>query len=251
MEASLTRLLAPVPRINVMERVAAAQKQGRPYTIVFVGVNGVGKSTNLAKVSHWLLKQRKRVCIAGCDTFRAGAVEQLRTHAMYLSKLHPTEEGSAARVTLYERGYGKTAAKIAYEAIKWATTEQFDVVLVDTAGRMQDNRPLMEALAKLVDLNKPDLILFVGEALVGNEAVDQLEKFNQAMTGLSKCASPHLIDGILLTKYDTIDDKVGAAISMTQVKGQQIVFVGTGQTYEDLEQLSIKSVVRTLLSPGS
>merc|ERR1719189_2702302 len=101
-----------------------------------------------------------------------------------------------------------------------------DVVLVDTAGRMQDNEPLMRALSKLISVNAPDLVLFVGEALVGNEAIDQLVKFNAALADHSKQENPHTIDGIVLTKFDTIDDKVGSAISMTYISGQPIVFVG-------------------------
>ncbi|KAK7883223.1 hypothetical protein WMY93_029397 [Mugilogobius chulae] len=133
------------------------------------------------------------------------------------------------------------------EAIAYARNQAFDVVLVDTAGRMQDNAPLMTALAKLIAVNMPDLVLFVGEALVGNEAVDQLVKFNQALADHSMSDKPRLIDGIVLTKFDTIDDKVGAAISMTYITGQPIVFVGTGQTYNDLRSLNARAVVSALM----
>jgi signal recognition particle receptor subunit alpha len=112
---------------------------------------------------------------------------------------------------------------------------------------MQDNEPLMRALAKLVTLNNPDRIFFVGEALVGNEAVDQLTKFNAALKDFSGVASPRQIDGIVLTKFDTIDDKVGAALSMTYTTGQPILFVGTGQTYTDLRKMNVQSVVEALL----
>lgn len=142
---------------------------------------------------------------------------------------------------------GKDAAGIAMEAIRFAKDSGIDVVLVDTAGRMQDNEPLMRALTKLIKVNEPDLVLFVGEALVGNEAVDQLVKFNQALADYSSNDNPHIIDGIVLTKFDTIDDKVGAAISMTYITGQPIVFVGTGQTYTDLKALNAKAVVHALM----
>lgn len=128
-----------------------------------------------------------------------------------------------------------------------ARNQGFDVVLVDTAGRMQDNAPLMTALAKLITVNTPDLVLFVGEALVGNEAVDQLVKFNRALADHSMAQTPRLIDGIVLTKFDTIDDKVGAAISMTYITSKPIVFVGTGQTYCDLRSLNAKAVVAALM----
>ncbi|KAI8431997.1 hypothetical protein MSG28_004526 [Choristoneura fumiferana] len=150
-------------------------------------------------------------------------------------------------VQLYEKGYGKDAAGIAMEAIRYASDSKIDVVLIDTAGRMQDNEPLMRALAKLIKVNEPDTVLFVGEALVGNEAVDQLVKFNQALADHSSTSNPHTIDGIVLTKFDTIDDKVGAAISMTYITGQPIVFVGTGQTYTDLKALNANAVVHALM----
>ncbi|CAN7981218.1 unnamed protein product, partial [Ixodes pacificus] len=102
-------------------------------------------------------------------------------------------------------------------------------------------------LLQLITVNSPDLVLFVGEALVGNEAVDQLVKFNQALADHSSQENPHLIDGIVLTKFDTIDDKVGAAISMTYITGQPIVFVGTGQTYIDLKTINAKAVVHALM----
>lgn len=148
---------------------------------------------------------------------------------------------------LYYLSTGKDAAGIAMEAIKYAADSKIDVVLIDTAGRMQDNEPLMRALAKLIKVNEPDLVLFVGEALVGNEAVDQLVKFNQALADHSSSSNPHVIDGIVLTKFDTIDDKVGAAISMTYITGQPIVFVGTGQTYTDLKALNANAVVHALM----
>jgi len=150
-------------------------------------------------------------------------------------------------VQLYEKGYGKDPAGIANDAIGFARDNQVDVVLIDTAGRMQDNEPLMRALGKLIKVNEPDLVLFVGEALVGNEAVDQLVKFNQALADHSHSENPHTIDGIVLTKFDTIDDKVGAAISMTYVTGQPIVFVGSGQTYTDLRNLNARAVVTLLM----
>ncbi|XP_078381300.1 signal recognition particle receptor subunit alpha-like [Oculina patagonica] len=247
LEESLVQILSPRRRVDILRDAMDAKKRGKPYSITFCGVNGVGKSTNLAKICFWLLDNGFRVMIAACDTFRAGAVEQLRTHVRHLNALHPPASGGPPSVLLYEKGYGKDAASIAMDAINFAREQRIDVVLVDTAGRMQDNEPLMRALSKLIKLNSPDLVLFVGEALVGNEAVDQLKKFNQALADYSMAENPRLIDGILLTKFDTIDDKVGAAISMTYTTGQPIVFVGTGQTYSDLKSLNVKAVVNALL----
>ncbi|XP_044747878.1 signal recognition particle receptor subunit alpha homolog isoform X2 [Coccinella septempunctata] len=245
---SLVQILSPKRRVDILRDCLEAQRQRRPFVMTFCGVNGVGKSTNLAKICFWLIENNLRVLIAACDTFRAGAVEQLRTHMKHLNALHPPERHNGrTMVQLYEKGYGKDAAGIAMEAIKFARDSSFDVVLVDTAGRMQDNEPLMRSLTKLIKVNEPDLVLFVGEALVGNEAVDQLVKFNQALADYSSNSNPHIIDGIVLTKFDTIDDKVGAAISMTYITGQPIVFVGTGQTYTDLKALNVKAVVHSLM----
>ncbi|KAB0407634.1 hypothetical protein E2I00_011618, partial [Balaenoptera physalus] len=248
LQESLVQILQPQRRVDMLRDIMDAQRHQRPYVVTFCGVNGVGKSTNLAKISFWLLENGFSVLIAACDTFRAGAVEQLRTHTRRLHALHPPENhGGRAMVQLFEKGYGKDAAGIAMEAIAFARNQGFDVVLVDTAGRMQDNAPLMTALAKLITVNTPDLVLFVGEALVGNEAVDQLVKFNRALADHSMAQTPRLIDGIVLTKFDTIDDKVGAAISMTYITSKPIVFVGTGQTYCDLRSLNAKAVVAALM----
>lgn len=248
LQESLVQILQPKRRVDILRDVLEARAQRKPFVITFCGVNGVGKSTNLAKISYWLIENGFSVLIAACDTFRAGAVEQLRTHQRRLNSLHPPERhGGRPAVQLFEKGYGKDAAGIAMEAIAFARNQVFDVVLVDTAGRMQDNAPLMTALAKLIAVNTPDLVLFVGEALVGNEAVDQLVKFNQALADHSMSDKPRLIDGIVLTKFDTIDDKVGAAISMTYITGQPIVFVGTGQTYNDLRSLNARAVVSALM----
>jgi len=246
---SLIQLLTPKRRIDIIRDVLEAKSNKRPYVITFCGVNGVGKSTNLAKICFWLVENKCSVLVAACDTFRAGAVEQLRTHVKRLNSLYPAHKQADKKelVELYEKGYGKDAAGIAMEAINYARSARLDVVLVDTAGRMQDNEPLMRSLSKLISVNAPDLVLFVGEALVGNEAVDQLVKFNAALADHSQQQNPHLIDGIVLTKFDTIDDKVGSAISMTYITGQPIVFVGTGQTYTDLKALNTKAVVQALM----
>eukprot|EP00054_Salpingoeca_dolichothecata_P009120 m.51626 g.51626 ORF g.51626 m.51626 type:complete len:634 (-) comp18176_c0_seq1:145-2046(-) len=246
LEGSLTSVLSAKHKVNILRDVKTCKAKGRPFTMVFCGVNGVGKSTNLAKICFWLMSNGLKVCVAACDTFRAGAVEQLRTHCKKLTVLHEKQQ-SNGQVLLYEKGYGKDDAGIAADAISFARDQSFDVVLIDTAGRMQDNEPLMRSLAKLVRVNQPDLVLFVGEALVGNEAVDQLSKFNKALADFSDSVNPRLIDGIVLTKFDTIDDKVGAAISMTYTTGQPIVFIGTGQNYPDLKRLNVKSVVQSLL----
>jgi len=237
LEDALTRLLTPKQSTELLADVEAVTSlEKRPFVVVFCGVNGVGKSTSLAKTCYYLQKHGKKVLVAACDTFRAGAVEQLKTHAACLD------------VALYHQGYGKDAAGVAKEAIRLGAEQNVDVVLVDTAGRMQHNEPLMRALAKLVSVNQPDRIFFVGEALVGNDAVDQLQTFNSALSDYQNTPNPRQIDGIVLTKFDTIDDKVGAAVSMVYTTGQPIVFVGVGQTYMDLRKVSTSALVKSLLA---
>jgi signal recognition particle receptor subunit alpha len=240
MEDALSRVLQPMQGtqdlVDTIKEYRHRNVNGRPFVIVFTGVNGVGKSTTLAKIGFLLQKHGMRLLIAAGDTFRAGAIEQLRIHARCLN------------APLFEQGYGKDPATVAASAIAQATAQNDDVVLVDTAGRMQDNEPLMKALAKLVERTEPDRVLFVGEALVGNEAIDQLVKFNRALVTFQQSSSkPRLIDGIVLTKFDTVDEKVGAAITMIYSTSIPIVYVGTGQTYHDLEPVNIPNLVKALL----
>jgi len=238
MQEAMTRILTPKRTIDIL-RDLTNNNRGRPYVITFVGINGVGKSTSLAKVVSWLKQNGQKVLIAACDTFRAAAIEQLLYHARNLE------------VEVFQQGYGKTGGRdpssVCAAAIQKATKEKYDVVVVDTAGRMQGNTGLMKELAKLVGVNEPDLVLFVGEALVGNDSVDQLVKFNQALQDLSTTKQARGIDGIILTKFDCVDEKVGAAVSMTYTTGQPVVFVGVGQKYPDLKTLDVKRIVSVLL----
>ena len=161
LEQSIATLMTPRRNIDILKEALAAKKQGRVYSISFIGVNGVGKSTSLAKTAYYLkTKGNLKVMLAGCDNFRSGAIEQLATHAACLD------------VPLYEKGYKDEPANIAKEALIDAKNKHFDVVLIDTAGRMQGNERLMRQLAKLVHINSPDIVLFVGEALVGNDSID-------------------------------------------------------------------------------
>ena len=226
---SIQKLLTPKKNIDILKEAISAKKQGKVYSIVFIGVNGVGKSTSLAKTAYYLKsKGNLNVLIAGCDNFRSGAVEQLQTHA------------SCLEVPLYHKGYKDDPAIIAKEAIAEAKSKHHDVVLIDTAGRMQGNEALMRALAKLVHINKPDTVLFVGEALVGNDSIDQLTKFNQSLIDFAvQDTNPRVIDAIIMTKFDTVDDKVGTALNMIYSTGKPIIFVGVGQKYPHLKKLNV------------
>ena len=237
LKTAIQRVLTPKVNIDILKEAQSAKARGVPYTIVFIGVNGVGKSTSLSKVAYYLkTKGGLNVMIAACDNFRAGAVEQLQVH------------GKCLDIPVFQKGYGDDAAQICKEAVHEAKAKKFDVVLIDTAGRMQDNEPLMKALAKLINVNNPSVILFVGEALVGNDAIDQLTKFNQSLVDFGMSQNPRTIDGIILTKFDTVDEKVGAALSMVYTTGKPIVFVGVGQKYPHLKKLNVNTVVHILMS---
>lgn len=200
----------------------------QPYVISVMGINGIGKTTTIAKLAYFFKQNGCKPLLVAADTFRSGAVEQLQVHAACLE------------IPLYSQGYAKDPSAVAKAAIQKATDDEHDVVLIDTAGRMQNNVPLMKALTKLVDENKPDLRLLVCEALVGNDGLDQYQMFKQASRG---------IDGLILTKMDTVADKVGAALTLAHQTGAPIVFCGTGQKYHHLSSLSVSTTVRSLLAP--
>jgi signal recognition particle receptor subunit alpha len=235
---AIERILTPRRAVDLLAEVRAKKAAGGgPYVIAVVGVNGVGKSTSLSKVAYHLKDNRHSVLIAACDSFRAGAVEQLRRHC------------DALDIPLFSQGYAKDPVAIAAAAIRAAAEAAADVVLIDTAGRMQNNEGLMKQLAKLVSVNDPDLVLFVGEALVGNDGVDQLTEFNSRLTEYAANRdNPRRIDGIIMTKFDCVDDKVGAALSMVYKTGIPVLFLGTGQRYGDLRKLNVGAVVKALLA---
>ena len=231
---NLVQILSPLRQVDVLREIQESRFKKQVYIILFVGVNGVGKSTSLSKVAYWIQKNELSPMVAACDTFRAGAVEQLRTHCQRLG------------IPLYERGYEKDPAVVAYEAVKHANRLKMDVLLIDTAGRMQDNEPLMRALSKLINLNKPNLTLFVGEALVGNEASEQLKTFNQRLLDLIDERKHTAVDGIILSKFDTVGDKIGTAISMVYSNNIPIIFLGCGQTYTDLRRFDVETFAKVL-----
>ncbi|ELP84230.1 signal recognition particle receptor alpha subunit, putative [Entamoeba invadens IP1] len=231
----LTRIMTPSNVIDVAKEIEEKKSKGEVFTMVFIGVNGVGKSTSLSKMACWLTSLNYKVMIAACDTFRAGAVDQLAVHAQRLG------------IPLYEKGYDTDPSAIARNALKRAKEDGYDVLLVDTAGRMQGNDALMKAIAKLVHSAQTDLVLFVAEALVGNDAVNQLTTFNRYVIDYAPVKTTKGVSGIILTKFDTIDDKVGAAISLTYCTGIPILFVGTGQHYTDLKLLNVQDLIDSLL----
>ncbi|OWB55940.1 hypothetical protein B5S28_g1829 [[Candida] boidinii] len=241
LEKQLIKLLTPNTSIDLLNEIQSKKSSGNlPYVISVVGVNGVGKSTNLSKLAFWLLQNNYRVLITACDTFRSGAVEQLRTHVNNLQKL--TEDKNM--VELFEGGYGGSdlVSKIATGAIKYAKEKKFDIVLLDTAGRRHNDSHLMQPLASFAKAANPDKLIMVGEALVGTDSVMQAQNFNKAFG-----AGRHL-DFFIISKCDTVGDLIGSMVNMVYATGIPILFVGTGQTYTDLRTLSVEWAVRMLMS---
>jgi len=201
--------LFDVDKINLVEKA----KEKKPFIICFVGINGSGKTTTIAKICKLLQKNKLKCIIAAADTFRAASIEQLQLHADKLG------------VRMIKHDYGSDSAAVAYDAIKYAQAKKQDVVLIDTAGRLHSNVNLMDEVKKLVRVAKPDLTLFVGESITGNDCVEQAQRFNEIVG----------IDGIILTKSD-VDEKGGAAISISYVTKKPILYLGTGQEYDDLKE---------------
>jgi signal recognition particle receptor subunit alpha len=167
MESSLRKILTPTSSLDLLREIDAVTsasplslQKKRPYVISIVGVNGVGKSTNLSKICFFLLQNKYKVLVVACDTFRSGAVEQLAVHVRNLKELSAREGGE---VELYQKGYGKDAANVAKDAVTFGAQEGFDVVLIDTAGRRHNDQRLMSSLEKFAKFAQPDKILMVGE----------------------------------------------------------------------------------------
>ncbi len=195
----------------------------KPLIICFVGINGSGKTTTIAKLASMLKKNNKKIVVAASDTFRAAAIQQIEEHTDKLG------------IKLIKHDYGADAAAVAYDAIKHAQSHDIDIVLIDTAGRLHSNKNLMEEIKKLKRVTKPDLTIFVGESITGNDCIEQAKTFNQEIG----------IDGIILSKAD-IDEKGGAAISVSFVTEKPIMFIGTGQEYKDLKEFNSELIVESL-----
>ncbi|KUI57617.1 hypothetical protein VP1G_04919 [Cytospora mali] len=245
MEASLTKMLTPTSSLDLLREIdsitappATSMRKARPYVISIVGVNGVGKSTNLSKICFFLLQNKYKVLIAAGDTFRSGAVEQLAVHVRNLKELTVREGGE---VELYQKGYGKDAATVARDAVQFADQQGYDVVLIDTAGRRHNDQRLMSSLEKFAKFAQPDKILMVGEALVGTDSVAQARNFNAAF------GSVRTLDGFIISKCDTVGDMVGTLVSLVHATNVPVLFVGVGQHYSDLRNFSVKWAVEKLL----
>lgn len=206
---------------DLVERIKKSKK--KPYVIVFIGVNGSGKTTTLAKIANKFQEEGLSVVMAASDTFRAAAIDQLAEHAHRLG------------IKLISQGYGADPAAVAYDAIAHAKAKALDVVMIDTAGRLHSNTNLMAELEKVVRVAKPDLKIFIGEATTGNDCVEQAKEFDKRVG----------IDAIILSKAD-VDEKGGAALSVSYVTGKPILYLGVGQAYGDLKRFDREEILRNL-----
>lgn len=213
------RSLLSVSEYDLVERARAK----KPYVICFVGINGSGKTTTIAKIAKMLKDNGLEPVIAASDTFRAAAIDQLTEHSERLG------------VKLIKHDYGSDAAAVAFDAVSHARSKGKDVVLIDTAGRMHSNSNLMDELKKIIRVAKPDMTIFVGESITGNDCVEQATIFNNEIG----------LDGLILTKAD-IDEKGGAPLSISYVTKKPILFVGTGQGYSDLVKFEPALVTESL-----
>lgn len=205
---------------NIIKEIK--EKDG-PYVMIFCGINGVGKTTQIAKFANMLKKEGLTCTMAAGDTFRAAAVEQLKTH------------GENLDVKVISHDYGSDPAAVGFDAIKYAEKNNIDVVLIDTAGRIHTATNLLREMEKIKRVCNPDRTIFVGESITGNDAVDQVKAFNETIG----------IDGIFLSKAD-IDEKGGTALSVGYITNKPIIYLGTGQNYEDIEPFDKKKFLEKL-----
>ena len=211
-------------KIDLLEKIEEKRKNNEPFALLFVGINGTGKTTTIAKVAQFLRDKGYSVVLAGSDTYRPGSIEQLEEHAKRLS------------MRIIKHNYGADPAAVAYDAISHAKAHGINVVLIDTAGRMQTNQNLMNELAKVKRVVVPDLTVLTVDSLIGNDAVMQAEEFHTCIG----------IDATILTKVDA-DVKGGSALSVTYVTQKPILFIGVGQTYKDLELFNPEKFVNMIL----
>ncbi len=207
----VTEILTPEKEIDLINEINAKNNKGLPYIILFLGVNGTGKTTTIAKLAHYLKKNDIISVAAAADTFRAAAIEQLQYHM------------DKVGIRMIKHEYKSDPASVAFDAIQHAKAKNVQVVLIDTAGRQVSNKNLMIEMQKIVKVAQPDLIVFVGDSLAGNDALNQAKEFNNKIG----------IDVNILTKLDA-DAKGGAALSISHETKKPIIFIGMGQGYDDL-----------------
>jgi fused signal recognition particle receptor len=199
------------------------EKESKPFVILFCGINGTGKTTTIAKISHMLKKEKFTSILAAADTFRAASIEQIKKH------------GEKLGIKVVSHEYGSDPASVGFDAIKYAEKNRIDCVLIDSAGRMHTAKNLLKEMEKIKRVCKPDLTIFVGESITGNDATEQVKAFNETIR----------IDAIILSKAD-VDEKGGTALSVGYTTGKPIIYLGTGQEYKDLEKFDKKKFIKSL-----
>ena len=219
----ISSLFDSVGDIDIFEKIDEKKKKEQPFLIVFVGINGTGKTTSLAKFASLLQEKKYSVVVAAADTFRAGAIEQLREHTNRLN------------LKLVAQNYESDPAAVARDAVLYAKSHKTDCVLIDTAGRMQTSKNLMEQIAKITKVVNPDMTIFVGDSLAGNDTVNQAREFHNHVK----------FDGSILTKSDA-DAKGGAALSIAKVTSTPVLYLGTGQEYSDLKSFDKNIFLETV-----
>ncbi len=210
---------------SMTEMLEEKKAQGEPLVVMFVGINGTGKTTTIGKLANYYLKKGYSPVIAASDTFRAGAIEQVTHHA----------DNVGVKIIKHQKG--SDPAAVAFDAVEHAKAQNKELVLIDTAGRMQTNTNLMDEMKKIKRVSKPDLVIFVGDAITGNDATEQARKFNEAID----------IDGVILTKADA-DSKGGASLSIGYVIQKPIMFLGVGQGYDDIMEYDSEWMLNQLFS---
>ena len=220
---SISSLFDATGTVDIVQNIRAKKDSIEPYIILFVGINGTGKTTTLAKVANMLQKSKLSVVVAAADTFRAGAIEQLKEHTNRLN------------LKLIAQNYGSDPAAVCRDAVLYAKSHKIDCVLIDTAGRMQTSKNLMDEISKINNVVKPDLKIFVGDSLAGNDTVNQSREFFNYVK----------FDGSILTKSDA-DASGGAALSIVKVTATPILYLGTGQEYDDLTKFDKDAFLETV-----
>ncbi len=212
--------------IRIEDAIERKKSEGKPACIVFLGFNGSGKTTTIAKIANMLKKEGYAPVLAAADTFRAASIEQLAHHAEKLD------------VPVIKHQYGADPAAVVFDAMKFAEAKKRDVVLVDTAGRMHNNKNLMDELSKIVRVNSPDMKILVIDSLTGNDIVMQAKAYDEAVGG---------IDGMILTKVE-INEKGGSLLTAIYSTGKPVLYLGTGQDYDDMEEFDAEKITDELLS---
>jgi fused signal recognition particle receptor len=226
---SLEDILTPQENIpDLLQEIKAAKEINEPYVILFLGINGTGKTTTLAKMANLMQENDLSVVFAASDTYRAGSIQQLEKHAEKL------------KIRIIKHKYGSDPAAVAFDAINHALAKNVDVVLIDTAGRMQTNTNLMNELKKIKKIAEPNFTIFVGDGLAGNDVINQAQDFDKFIG----------FDATILTKMDA-NVKGGAAISVASITKKPILYMGVGQSYSDIEPFIPLEIVENIISTES